>query len=115
MRPGPSRPRLAKSRVQFSRLLEGLTDAQLEEVALHWRFPEPLPTPLPSGASELDGLDEKSLRKLWKESEREISRIMPRNERAKRTGAHVLLASRPLAGVAGVRLQRRPSTTIHRL
>ena len=76
MRPGPSRPRLAKSRVQFSRLLEGLTDAQLEEVALHWRFPEPLPTPLPSGASELDGLDEKSLRKLWKESEREISRIM---------------------------------------
>ena len=31
----------------FSRFLEGLSDGQMEEIALHWRFPDPLPEPLP--------------------------------------------------------------------
>ena len=61
---------------QFSRFLEGLTDKELEEIAIHWRFPEPLPDPLPTGRSELDGLDRARLLRLWEESERETSRIM---------------------------------------
>jgi hypothetical protein len=60
----------------FSRFLEGLSDGQIEEIALHWRFPAPLPEPLPWGMSELDSLDRKSLIRRWEESERETSRIM---------------------------------------
>ena len=60
--------------LNFQRFLEGLTDEQLEDVAIDWRFPEPLPEPLPMGASRLDGLDRKSLMKLWEESERQSER-----------------------------------------
>lgn len=45
----------------FSRFLEGLSEGQIEKIALHWRFPDPLPEPLPWGMSELDSLDRKSL------------------------------------------------------
>jgi len=60
----------------FSRFLEGLSEEQIEEIALYWRFPDPLPEPLSWGTSELDRLDRKSLIRRWEESEREISRIM---------------------------------------
>jgi hypothetical protein len=60
----------------FSRFLEGLSHEQIEEIALNWRFPEPLPEPLPWGMSELDRLDRKSLMRQFEESERETSRIM---------------------------------------
>src|SRR5215831_1408091 len=66
--------------IGFERFLESLTDEQLEELALHWRFPEVLPEPLPKGASRLDGLDRKTLLKLWEESEREIAQIMEEME-----------------------------------
>jgi hypothetical protein len=66
--------------LDFSRFLEGITEAQLEEIAIHWRFPEPLPEPLPMGASRLDGLDRKTLLKLWEKSEHEIARIMREQE-----------------------------------
>ena len=33
----------------FERLLESLTDQQLEDVATYWRWPEPMPPPLPIG------------------------------------------------------------------
>jgi len=57
----------------FSRFLEGLSQEQIEEIALNWRFPVPLPEPLPWGMSELDSLDRKSLILRWEESERETS------------------------------------------
>ena len=60
----------------FSRFLEALTDEQVEEIAIHWRFPDPLPDPLPIGMSSLDGLDKESLLRLWEKEEREISRII---------------------------------------
>jgi hypothetical protein len=66
--------------LDFSRFLEGITHEQLEEIAIHWRFPEPLPEPLPMGASRLDGLDRKTLLKLWETSEHEIARIMREQE-----------------------------------
>jgi hypothetical protein len=62
--------------LDFERFLEGLSDEQLEEIAIFWRFPEPLPEPLPMGASRLDGLDRSHLMRLWEESERETARIM---------------------------------------
>ena len=58
----------------FSRFLEGLTDEQLEDIEIYWRFPEPLPEPLPRGASSLDSLERKELRKLWEAEERAIAR-----------------------------------------
>ena len=61
---------------EFSRLLEGLSDEQLDEIALDWRFPEPLPEPLPWGMSELDRLDRKSLLRRWEKTEHEIASIM---------------------------------------
>jgi hypothetical protein len=60
----------------FSRFLESLSEEQIEEVALHWRFPDPLPEPLPWGMSDLDKLDRKTVIRRWEESERETSRIM---------------------------------------
>src|SRR5215831_3102862 len=66
--------------IGFERFLESLTDEQLEELSLYWRFPEVLPEPLPKGASRLDGLDRKTLLKLWEESEREIGRLMEEME-----------------------------------
>ena len=60
----------------FSRFLEAMSDEQLKDIALDWRFPEPLPEALPWGMSELDRLDRKSLLQLWEKSERETSRIM---------------------------------------
>jgi hypothetical protein len=48
----------------------------IEDLAVYWRFPDPLPKPLPMGASRLDGLDRQSLLKLWQEEERETARIM---------------------------------------
>ena len=56
--------------LQFERFLEGLTDAQLEAYTRQGRLPQPLPEPLPKGASRLDVLDRKSLIKLWEENER---------------------------------------------
>ena len=66
----------------FSRFLEGLSDEQLEEIARDWRFPDPLPDPLPWGMSELDRLDRKSLLQRWEESEHETSRIMRETSQA---------------------------------
>src|SRR5216683_7375525 len=57
-----------------SRFAEGLTDEQLEDIAIYCRFPEPLPEPLPRGASRLDSLDRKELLKLWEGDERAIAR-----------------------------------------
>jgi hypothetical protein len=54
----------------FERFLESLTQEQLETYARDRRWPEPLPEPLPQGASRLDRLDRKTLVKLWEESER---------------------------------------------
>jgi hypothetical protein len=53
----------------YERFLEGLTKEQLETVATEWRFPEPMPEPLPWGSSKLDKLDRKSLLRLWEEDE----------------------------------------------
>ena len=50
----------------FERFLESLTEQQLEDLATHWRWPEPMPPPLPIGASKLDSLDRKTLRKSSK-------------------------------------------------
>ena len=60
----------------FERFLEGLTEEQLEAIAIDWRFPEPLPQPLPPGASRLDGLNRNALLRLWEESELETARLM---------------------------------------
>jgi hypothetical protein len=54
----------------FERFLESLNEEQLETYARDGRWPEPLPEPLPKGASRLDWLDRKTLVKLWEESER---------------------------------------------
>ena|SRR5579864_786181 len=35
----------------FERFLEGLTEEQLDDIVIYCRFPEPLPEPLPPGAS----------------------------------------------------------------
>lgn len=53
-----------------ARLLESLTDQQLEEYACLGRLPDPLPEPLPRGKSELEGLDRKQLMQLWEEERR---------------------------------------------
>jgi hypothetical protein len=50
-----------------SRLLESLTEEQLEEYACLGRLPDPLPKPLPRGKSELEGLDQKRLMQLWED------------------------------------------------
>jgi hypothetical protein len=59
--------------LDFERFLEGLSDEHLEEIAIFWRIPEPLPAPLAMGASRLNGLDRSSLMWLWEESERETA------------------------------------------
>jgi hypothetical protein len=51
--------------LDFSRLLESLSDSQLEEVASDFRFPDPIPL----GMSKLDGLDRKTLLGMWEEEE----------------------------------------------
>jgi hypothetical protein len=61
--------------VAFERFLEGLSKEQLEDVATHWRFPDPLPEPLPLGASRLDTLSRKELVELWRDCEREIGKV----------------------------------------
>jgi hypothetical protein len=58
------------------RLLENLSDSQIEEIAIYFRFPDPMPEPLPIGMSKLDGLDRKTLLGMWEEEEQAISRIM---------------------------------------
>ena len=78
-------------------LLESLSDSQLEEVAIDFRFPDPVPEPLPIGMSKLDGLDRKTLLGIWEEEEQAISRIM-RELKGRNEGTQVLLASRALAG-----------------
>ena len=60
--------------LMFSRFAEGLTDEQIEDIAIYWRFPEPLPEALPRGASRLDSLDRKELLKLWQADERAVAR-----------------------------------------
>jgi hypothetical protein len=82
--------------LDFSRLHENLSDSQLEEIAIHFRFPDPMPEPLPTGMSKLDGLDRKTLLMMWEEEER-ISRIM-HELKGRNGGTQVLLASRALAG-----------------
>ena len=74
-----SRVELVERKMRFQywlwhqRLLESLTEEQLEEYAYLGRLPEPLPEPLQLGASRLDGLDRKSLIRLWEEHEREYA------------------------------------------
>src|ERR1700737_5409375 len=58
--------------LEFSRLLETLSNSQLEEVAIYFRFPDPMPEPLPIGMSKLDGLDRKTLLRMCEEEERTI-------------------------------------------
>ena len=60
--------------LMFERFIEGLTDEQLEDIAIYWRFPEPLPEPLPKGASSLDSLERKELLKRWEAEDRAIAR-----------------------------------------
>jgi hypothetical protein len=62
--------------LDFSRLLENLSDSQAEEIAIYFRFQEAMPEPLPVGMSILDGLDRKTLLSMWEEEEQTISRIM---------------------------------------
>ena len=56
----------------FERFLESLTEPQLEDLATHWRWPEPMPPPLPIGASKLDSKDRKTLQKMFEQDEREF-------------------------------------------
>jgi len=84
--------------IAFERFLESLTDEQLKELSLHWRFPEVLPEPFPKGASRLDGLDRKTLLKLWEEKERETARIMDEMKGRSARRAQVPLGSPALAG-----------------
>jgi hypothetical protein len=66
----------------FERFLESLTEQQLEGLATRWRWPEPMPPPLPIGASKLDSLDRKTLQKMFEQDEREFGpcvRIEPYN------------------------------------
>jgi hypothetical protein len=62
--------------LDFSRFLENLSEPEIEEIAIYFRFPDPMPEPLPIGMSKLDGLDRKTLVRMWKEEEPTISRIM---------------------------------------
>jgi hypothetical protein len=55
--------------LRFERFLESLTEEQLKELAINWRFPDPLPEPMPQGASRLDCLDRNTLMKLFRENE----------------------------------------------
>ena len=61
----------------FERFLESLNQEQLETYARDRRWPEPLPEPLPQGASRLVRLDRKTLVKLWEESERMFKHRSP--------------------------------------
>ncbi|HXM62988.1 MAG TPA: hypothetical protein VN950_19155 [Terriglobales bacterium] len=65
--------------LRCERFLDSLTDKQLEDLAVHGRLPEPLPGPLPQGASRVDGLDHKTLIKLWKDSELRMSQFHQRS------------------------------------
>src|ERR1700688_3310827 len=62
--------------LEEERFFEAFSEGQLEELAVHGRWPEPLRKPLPVGMSRLDRLDRKSLLKLWKEDEPAIHRSM---------------------------------------
>src|SRR5215472_10764827 len=62
--------------LQFERFLEGLSEKQLEDIILYWRFPKRLPEPLPMGASRLDGCNRKSLNELFEESDRKTVKLM---------------------------------------
>jgi hypothetical protein len=55
----------------FQRFVEGLNQEQLNAIVDFDRYPDPLPQPLPLGASELDKLDRKILLKMWEDDERE--------------------------------------------
>jgi hypothetical protein len=78
--------------LEVDRFLEAFSEAQLEEIFVRGFWPHPLPRQLPAGMSRLDGLDRKVLIKLWKDSEREIARIMveiaSRNEEERRFQLH---------------------------
>ena len=55
--------------LRFQRLLESLTDEQLNEFATYGYLLGPSPEPLPQGASRLDCLDRNALMKLFREDE----------------------------------------------
>jgi hypothetical protein len=56
--------------------LESLTEPQLEDLATHWRWPEPMPPQLPIGAYNLDSMDRKTLQKMFEQSEREFGNVL---------------------------------------
>jgi hypothetical protein len=43
-----------RRRLDFSRLLENLSDSQIQEIAIYFRFPGPMPEQLPIGMSKVD-------------------------------------------------------------
>jgi hypothetical protein len=84
----------------FERFLEGLSKEQLKDLATYWRFPDPLPEPLPLGASRLDALDRERLLKLWRDDERKNGKV-----RFVSRGAAVALGSIRLSCHNGICLE----------
>jgi len=72
-------------------LLERFTTEQLLAFGAHGTIPESILPPLPRGQSEFDGLDKRTLMKLWKEHEREMRDLVP--EFRNRTGEERLFWS----------------------
>jgi hypothetical protein len=70
--------------------LEGLTDQQLELYALHGQLPEPLPEPLPLGASRLDGME--------RNTDQDVGGTRARVWESYKGRAQLLLCPRALAG-----------------
>ena len=58
--------------LSVKRFFESWTVQQFEVYAQHGQLSEPLPEPLPPGASPLDGMDRKSLIRMWEAHEREF-------------------------------------------
>ena len=60
--------------VHRERIMEGMSEEELNHLAATGLLPtRPAPPP---GTSKLDGLDRKTLLRLWEEDEREILRLM---------------------------------------
>jgi hypothetical protein len=56
--------------LEVQRFFDNFTEEQLRTYARHGCLSKPLPEPLPRGKSRLDGLDRKSLIRLWREHDR---------------------------------------------